>query len=351
MLKLAANKFLIPFAVVYFSIFILRKLALKFNIVDMPNHRKIHKTPIPLLGGLAIFLGISIAIYLTPDIIREFTPLFIGAAFILIINLIDDVKGLPAFFRFAIELVVALGVILTDTSISFLPPGILGDLGEIVISLIWLVGMANAFNYLDGMDGLATGSAAINALFFAFILFRTQQHQLGFLALIVVASCLGFLPHNFNKKTKIFLGDAGSTFIGFMIAGISIRGNWAKDNIIKLTVPILILGVPIFDMILTTILRIKEEKISTVIEWLKYGGRDHFHHRLVDLGFRPIGAVFSIYFVTISLGINAVIISNTKETFDGVLALLQTSIIFGVIAVLMVIGKKRRSGWNLPDKK
>lgn len=351
MLKLATNNFLIPFVVVYFSIFIVRKIALKFNIVDTPNRRKIHKKPIPLLGGVAIFLGIGIAIYLNPDIVKKFALLFIGATFILIVNLMDDIKGLPAIFRFAIEFVIALLVIVTGTRISFLPPGILENLGEIVISLIWLVGIANAFNYLDGMDGLAAGSAAINALFFAFILFRTQQYQLGFLALIVMASCLAFLPHNFNKKAKIFLGDAGSTFIGFMLASIAIRGDWAEDNIIKLTVPILILGVPIFDMILTTIMRIKEGKISTIIEWFKYGGKDHFHHRLVDLGLRPIGAVFSIYFVTISLGINAVIISNAKETFDGILAILQTSIIFGVIAVLMIIGKKRRSGWNIADKK
>ncbi|MFH1783748.1 MAG: MraY family glycosyltransferase [bacterium] len=350
MLKLAANNFLIPLGVVYLSVFLLRKLALKFNIVDTPNRRKIHKTPIPILGGLAIFLGMGAAIYLNPEVIKEFSFLFAGATFILIVNLMDDIKGLSAVFRFTIEFIIALFVILTGTRISFLPPGMLGDSIEVIISLIWLVGIANAFNYLDGMDGLAAGSAAINALFFAFILFRTQQPQLGFLALIVMASCLGFLPHNFNKKAKMFLGDSGSTFIGFMLASIAMRGNWAEDNIIKLTVPILILGVPIFDMILTTIMRIREEKISTIIEWFKYGGKDHFHHRLVDLGLRTTGAVLAIYFITIALGINAIIIANSRGRLEGFLAIIQASIIFGVIAVLMLIGKKRRSGWNIAQK-
>lgn len=160
-----------------------------------------------------------------------------------------------------------------------------------------------------------------------------------------MASCLGFLPRNF-KKSKIFLGDAGSTFIGFTLAGIAIIGNWAEDNIVRLTVPILILGVPIFDMVFTTIMRIKEKKISTIIEWLKYGGKDHFHHRLIDLGLHPQRALLFIYFINLSFGISAIMVSNEK-VIVGLLSILQASIIFAGIAVLMLIGKKRG---NISDK-
>ena len=234
--------------------------------------------------------------------------------------------------------------------ISFLPNNLWGYSGEVILTLIWIVGITNALNFLDGIDGLAAGFTAISALGFSVISYLTNQPELGLVALVLAAGCIGFLPYNF-KQAKIFLGDAGSTFIGFTLAGIAVLGDWASDSVIRLTIPILILGVPIFDMIFTTIMRIKEKKISTPLEWLNYTGKDHFHHRLVDLGLRPMSAVFFIYFVTVALGINAIIISYAKETFAGILAILQASIIFGAIAVLMVVGKRRRSGWNIPDKK
>ena len=117
-------------------------------------------------------------------------------------------------------------------------------------------------------------------------------------------------------------------------------GEWATDDIVKLSIPVIILGVPIFDMIFTTIMRIREKKISTFPEWLSYAGKDHFHHYLVDLKFKPLGAVVFIYFVTLSLGFNAIMISNGKA-FGAFLALLQVAIILGIIASLIVMGKGR----------
>ena len=341
MARVIIINFLISFFVAYFSTFFLRKLAVRFNIVDIPGKGKIHKTPTPLLGGLAILLGVSITLCLNPQVVKGFFAILIGGTVILIVNLIDDIKGLSARFRFSVEFFVALLVILSGVRISFLPTGFWGDLGEVVITLIWLVGLTNAFNYLDGIDGLAAGSAAINACFFSLILYGTQQGDLGILSVILVAACLGFLRHNF-KKARIFLGDAGSTFLGFMLAGIGVLGNWAEDNFVKISIPVLILGVPIFDMIFTTILRIKEEKVKTVIQWLKYGGKDHFHHYLVDLGFLPLGAVLFIWAITFSLGLGAVMVSNDRA-WEGILTLLQTSIVFMVIGALIVVGKRRRS--------
>lgn len=341
---------LLSFLVAYFSTHPLKKLALKLNILDVPDNRKIHKNSIPLLGGMAVYAGVISGILFTSVTLRPLFGVLIGGTIILLIGLIDDIRGLSVKIRLIGQLIAAMMIIGFGERISFLPNNLLGDAGEVILTLIWIVGITNALNYLDGIDGLAAGVTAISALCFSVISYLTNQPQLGLVALILMAGCLGFLPHNF-KQAKIFMGDAGSTFIGFTLAGIAVVGDWASDNVIRLTIPILILGVPIFDMIFTTIMRIKEKKISTLLEWLNYRGQDHFHHRLVNLGLRPMGAVFFIYFVTLALGINAIIISYAKETFEGILAILQASIIFGAIAVLMVVGGRRRSGWNIPDKK
>lgn len=338
---------LLPFLIVYILTFILRRIASKLDIVDIPGRRKIHRRPIPLLGGLAIFTGVIAGLYFNSDVAKDALPLFLGATSILIVNLIDDIKGLSAHFRVIIESFIALLVIFSGVRVSFLPLGFWGDLGEVLITLIWLVGVTNAFNYLDGMDGLACGSAIINTFYFALILFKTHQFNLGALSVILMASCLGFLPHNF-RKAKIFLGDAGSTFIGFMLAGIGILGNWAEDNIVKISIPVLILGVPIFDMVFTTIIRIKEGKVKTIIEWLRYGGKDHFHHYLVYLGLSPLGAVFFIWTVTFALGLSAVMLRNDRA-WEGILTLAQASVIFAIIGVLIVIGRRKKSGWQAVD--
>ena len=339
---------LASFLVGYFFTPSFRKLAVRFKIIDLPSHRKAHKRAAPLLGGLAIYAGILTGLVLNPAVVKFNLPLILASTAILIVSLIDDIRGLSARIRIILESAIALVLILNGARISFLPYGFWGDAGEIAITLIWLVGVANAFNYLDGLNGLATGSAVINSFYFALILLVTAQPQLGLLSLIILVSCLGFMPHNY-KKAKIFLGDTGSTFLGFMLAGIAVVGNWAQDNIVKICIPILILGVPIFDMIFTTVVRIKEKKVSSFMEWLRYGGKDHFHHYLVDLGLLPSGAVIFIWAITFSLGLSAAMLGNDRA-WEGFLTLIQAAIIFGIIGVLMVVGKRRRSGWNIADK-
>jgi UDP-GlcNAc:undecaprenyl-phosphate GlcNAc-1-phosphate transferase len=255
------------------------------------------------------------------------------------IGLIHDKQALSAQLRFLCQLIVSLMIIWFGVRIEFLPNNLWGNLGEILITVLWFVGITNAFNYLDGMDGLATGSAIINLFCFTIILYSTRQYSLVILAIILIAGCLGFLPYNF-KKEKIFLGEAGSTFLGFSLAGIAVAGHWAADNVVKISIPILILGVPIFDMLFTTIIRIKEEKVKNLIEWLEYVGKDHFHHYLVDLGLSPLGAVGFIYFINLSLGISAIMLSN-DAAIEAFLTLSQAAIIFGIIATLLVIGKRR----------
>ncbi|MHC4579808.1 MAG: HNH endonuclease [Planctomycetota bacterium] len=339
--------FIFAFLAVFLSAPLFRRLALRFNILDVPNHRKIHKESTPLLGGLAVYAGVVFGLALNTADLRLSSGLVIGSTIILVIGVIDDVKGLSATFRLLVQFAAAMIMIGSGVRFSFLPNNSLGNAGEVVLTLVWVIGITNALNYLDGIDGLAAGVACIITLFFSIICYQTNQIGLALANMALAASCLGFLPHNF-MKAKMFLGSAGSTFIGFAIAGMAVMGEWAQDNVVKLAVPILVLGVPIFDMVLTTIMRIKEEKVSTIIEWLKYAGKDHFHHRLIDLGLRPTEAAFFIYCVSISFGIGAIAVSNEKAVI-GILSIVQAFIIFTAIAILMVVGNRIRAHENAEE--
>lgn len=331
--------FIISFLIALIGTPIFRKIALHLNIVDMPNSRKMHKSPIPLLGGFGIYAAVITMFFILPESFKAFWPIMVGATVIFYMAAMDDIKGLSARVRLVIQLIVALFVVASGVRVSFLPNNMVGMIGEYLVTMFWIVGVTNAFNYLDGLDGLAAGSAALNFLCFYIILFFSGQHVLGAAALVLMGACVGYLPYNFSQKHKMFLGDAGSMFLGFMLAGMAVIGNWAGDNAVRIFIPILVLGVPIFDMIFTTIMRIKEEKIKNIVEWLKYGGKDHFHHYLVDLGLKQRGAVLFIYYITFSLGLSAFMVSNDTAV-EGVLTVIHSSMIFGVIGVLIVLGKK-----------
>jgi UDP-GlcNAc:undecaprenyl-phosphate GlcNAc-1-phosphate transferase len=334
--------------VVFVSTPLVRKLALQFHILDIPDLRKPHTHATPLLGGVAIYLGVLLGLSFDFVSFHYLSGILIGGSIILLIGVLDDINGLSVKIRLVGQLAASLAVVFSGYRIEILPDNFIGYSGEVMITVIWIIGITNAINYLDGIDGLAAGTSAVSALSFASIGFLTGQYSIAMISIILMACCFGFLPHNFRKE-KIFLGDAGSTFLGFTLASIAVIGYWASDNVIKLTVPILILGVPIFDMTFTTIMRIKEKKIHSLTEWLAYAGKDHFHHRLIDLGLSRKQSLLLIIFITGALGINSIIVSNARNTFDGLLAIIQASIIFCVIGVLMVIGAKRRNGWDIPD--
>ncbi|MFA5100432.1 MAG: MraY family glycosyltransferase [Candidatus Omnitrophota bacterium] len=346
------------FLVTYFTIPVIRRIAFRFDVLDIPGGRKIHKQVTPLLGGVGVFLGLMAGLFLFACILKflgqatrpalsidTIMPILAGGTLILTLGLVEDIWGLSAQARFICQMIVALAMIASGVKIDFLPDTVWGNAGEILLTCIWIVGLTNAYNYLDGLDGLASGSATINLFFFGVILYSVGQYALGLIAVILTAACLGFLPYNLHKTNKIFLGEAGSTFLGFTLSCIAIQGTWAQDNMVRLFIPILVLGVPIFDMIFTTVMRVKEGKVKTIIEWLQYGGKDHFHHYLVDVGLSPWGAVLFIYAITFSLGISAYMVNNDAG-IEGFLTLAQATIIFWVIAVLMVVGRHRRTGWQ-----
>ncbi len=287
--------------------FAFRQLALKYGIVDAPGERKTHDRPVPLLGGAAILGGMCAALCVNPYVAWGSLPLLLGAAAMLALNLADDISGLSAKVRFTAEIVIAIVVVVLGVRVSFLPHGTAWTVLEGIITVLWLVGVANALNYLDGMDGLAAGSTAICGTFLAIMLAGAGQYQLAALSAALAGSSIGFLPHNFSRS-KMFLGDAGSTFLGFLAAGIAVTGNWASGSTARICVPLLIFGVPILDMLLTTVTRFGSGKVRTPAEWLSYAGEDHIHHRLARARLGRLGATAALWITSAVLGAIALLI-------------------------------------------
>ena len=198
-------------------------------------------------------------------------------------------------------------------------------------------------NFFDGIDGLAAGLSTIAATFLGILAFKTNQPALGWLAVALVGACMGFMPHNFRigKSALIFLGDSGSTFLGFMLAGLAVLGRWSETSpFVSLTSPILIFGVLIFDMIYVTASRIKNRQAKNFLELLKSANKDHLHHRLLFMGFARKEAAFTIFTISTCLGVSA-LIDMDQHPIDALLGLVQGILVLGIIAVIMFKGRER----------
>lgn len=316
------------------------QVAWRMNIVDRPDAaRKLQKNPIPRIGGLAIFLAILFATIRNFAFSPQLTALMAASSIIFVLGFIDDIYCLPALVRLAVQMVASFIVINSGIMITIIPAHWpLHYFLSALITFIWLIGMSNAVNFMDGVDGLCASMIALSAALFFLISWRTSQSHVSFLLIAVTGACLGFLPYNWKRAT-VYLGDAGSTFLGFLLAGLSVMGAWADNNpMVALATPILILGIPIFDMIYTTLSRIRNGSIHTFKEWLEFAGRDHFHHRLMNLRLTEVQTVLFILAVNLCLGLGALVIRDTG-TKGSILLLLQTIIIFFIIVVLMLLGR------------
>ncbi len=267
-----------------------RILAIKFNILDHPKSRKIHKQPTPELGGVAIYLAFVIGALSSCDYSHSLRGILIGSTIILAVGLIDDIRHLRASLRLVVQIIASVIVIMHGVVITVFPWSAL----NVVITIIGIIGITNALNFLDNMDGLAAGVAAICSFAIFTIAYRFGQRWLAFLSLSLMGSALGFLRYNF-KPAKIFMGDSGSTFLGFTIAAMSIMATWSQSALVSITVPVLIMGIMIFDTTMITILRVAEGKVCTPRQWLEHADTDHFSHRLVDMGLSQREAVMFIY--------------------------------------------------------
>lgn len=317
----------------------------KYKFLDYPDERKIHQTPVPRIGGMAIYVTFMLMVIRYVPVYNELIAIIIGASIIYIVGMIDDMRGLPASIKLGGQIAAASVLIYSGITIDFVPhiPG--EKIIEIIITYIWIIGITNAINFLDGINGLCSGIGVLCSLLFFVLTWKMRQDGMVLATIALAGGCLGFLPYNFKfwrkeRRASLFLGDEGSTFIGFMLASFAVVGSWAEDNtIVALSTPLLILGIPIFDMIYTTISRIRNGVVHSVKEWLDYVGKDHFHHRLLNLGFSNKGAVFFILSLNLCLGLSAVIIPMTGR-IGAVLLLFQALIIFLIIVKLMLLGRK-----------
>ena len=316
------------------------KLALKFKILDYPDRkRKIHKKPIPRLGGLAVFGAFILVILRNQHFPDYVVGILIACTVLFVFEIIDDIKPTSAFLRLFGQVLAAGIIVFFGVTISIVPhmPG--QKIIEVLLTIFWIVGITNAFNFLDGVDGLATGLAIISALCFYVLAWPLKEIESGYIQIAVMGVCAGFLPYNW-KPAKIFLGDSGATLIGFLLSVLAIVGTLGTSNPVKAgIIPLLIMSIPIFDMIYITISRIKNGVVRTVREWIEYTGKDHFHHRLLNMGLTERMSVIFLCALNLSFGLGAIVLKDAVS-LDAVLLLLQGLIIFGIIVILMITGRE-----------
>ena len=338
---------LVAFLLAFLITPIVRLIAIKKEIVDNPNSRKIHSEPVPLLGGLAICLAIVVSVL--PNIImsQRITLILVASSVLMVVGIVDDFHELSAVLKLLVQVAIVGVLMYFGLTLELFPQTLWGKVINMTLTVLWIVGITNAMNFIDGMDGLATGLGVTISAFLGIVAFQSGREVLGLMSLSVAGACMGFLPYNFkrDKPANIFLGDAGSTFIGFLLACLAIEGEWAENNpIVSFTAPLLIFAVLIYDMIHTTVERFRTGKVKNLKEWIDYVGRDHLHHRFESLLRSRRQSVLFIFLISICLSLNAILLIKV-DTSEAILILIQAVIILCVVTILEAKGNKldRRS--------
>ena len=321
---------------------IMRIIAGRVGIVDTPDDRKIHSRITPLLGGVAIVISFISGLLANMILDERDVALIAGGTAVAIVGLIDDWKSIRARYKLMVQVFVVILLIRAGIILDLFPAHTLwGYLLNALFSIVWVVGLTNAMNFIDGMDGLAAGVSAIISLFLGLVAFQTNQPFMGWIAIAMLGSCLGFLPFNFrlHKQASIFLGDAGSTFFGFVLSALAIKAAWADNNpIVSFATPVLIFWVLIYDMAYISIERIITGKVKNFQGWIDYVGTDHIHHRLFAIFGERRKVVFFIFFLCATLGISAITLRNARP-IDGILTVLQAFLITVIVSILEYTGR------------
>jgi UDP-GlcNAc:undecaprenyl-phosphate GlcNAc-1-phosphate transferase len=284
---------------------LVRRIALRLGVTDQPNARKIHVNPIPLLGGVAIYGAFIAALLLFGNRfgLQELLSILIGASLMSFLGLWDDRRGLSPLFKLLGQFLAASLLVLTGVHIGTFP----WEAVNIVVTLGWVVVITNAMNLLDNMDGLSGGVGAVAAIFFLLLAAMNDQYLVGALSAALVGACLGFLVYNLNPAS-IFMGDAGSLFLGFVLAAVGIKLRFpAGVEIVTWMVPVLILGLPLFDTALVIVSRLRRG-----LNPLTTPGKDHVSHRLVAMGCTRREAVLICYLICAGLGVLALFITQAN---------------------------------------
>lgn len=292
---------------------VVRTLAFRVGAVDVPkDNRRMHSHPIPRMGGLAIFFGFLLSVLVFLPLSEQLRGMLLGTSIIVVLGIFDDIYSLPAIPKFLVQIVAALFAVLAGNRIFILsnlnifssePYWELGWL-SIPISVLWIVGITNAVNLIDGLDGLACGVSTISSMTLLVIALTVSEPDVAILMAALSGASIGFLPYNLNPA-KIFMGDTGSTFLGFILATVSIQGLFKFYTIISFAVPFLMLGLPIFDTCFAILRRVSKGQSPMSPD------RGHIHHRLIDMGFSQKQAVAVLYVVSAILGLSAVVLTTS----------------------------------------
>lgn len=330
---------------------VVMKFASVVGAIDVPkDERRMHKSPIPLLGGLSIAIGFmaSLLVWLMlywmgfadfnlAD--RELVGLIFGILIVLTVGVVDDIHGLGAKTRLAFQTLAALTVALAESKIEFIsnpfsetgiiyvPPVL-----SVIVTVIWIVGITNALNLIDGLDGLAAGVSLVSTISLFIISIMRNDYTTAALLAAIAGAIIGFLPRNFHPA-KVFMGSSGAYFLGFVIAVISLTGSIKAYTAISLVLPILILGLPIFDTLFAITRRLKNKKS------ISESDRGHIHHRLVDAGFSHLQSVLLLIGVSILLGFASILITD-KRALPSIIVIGLTFI--SVIMLMIYVSNKEK---------
>ncbi len=330
--------FVISFAVSFATTPFVKALATKIGAVDKPGEaRRVHKKATPLLGGLAIFYGFVISVLCLCKIDAGVRGMIIGSIIIVICGIFDDINPIRPRLKLLCQLAAALvvvlhGIVITRISMpTFISPSGVVELGvfSIPITIIWILGVTNAVNLIDGLDGLASGVSAIASMTLFCIALIASEGNIAVITAALAGACFGFLPYNFNPA-KIFMGDTGAMFLGFILSTVSIMGLFKAYAVISFVVPFVVLGLPLFDTSFAILRRIKNHK--PIME----ADRGHLHHRLLDMGFSQKQTVCILYLISTVLGLSAVVLIG-----GGALRalVLLAAIIIAMVVAFAIISK------------
>ena len=322
---------------------VVKSFAYKVGAIDVPRDaRRMHKVPIPRLGGLAIFIGFMISVFLFVNIRgdRAMQSILMGAVVIVVLGVLDDIMALPALLKFVVQIAAACIPALNGVVIQAISnPNVFSDNLywvldglSVPITVLWIVGVTNAVNLIDGLDGLANGVSAISATTVLVIALMASELPVAMMMAALVGACVGFMPYNTNPA-KMFMGDTGAMFLGYILATMSIQGLFKFYAVISFVVPFLILGLPIFDTAFAFTRRIAHGQSPM------HADRSHIHHRLIDMGLNQKQAVATLYVISAILGLSAVVLTTGGE--QKAMLLFATLCIVAVVSARVVFPREK----------
>lgn len=345
----------IAFCISLFATPLVRRLAFRVGAIDVPkDERRVHKKPIARIGGLAIIVSTILTLAMnfvlanksnwSFNIDKNAIGVVLGCAIIIVVGILDDIRPQRARLKLVCQIIASFLVVLLSNVRVMAISNPFSNSGVLVlnyyvscfVTAFWIVGITNAINLIDGLDGLAAGVSTISYISIFFVSMILGDVRTSMMAIILAGSVLGFLPYNFNPA-KIFMGDTGSTFLGFTLAIISVSGTLKACTAISIVIPVLILGLPLFDTTFAILRRFFSGR--PIME----ADRGHIHHKLMDMGLSQKQVVLLMYFISAVLGVSAVWITEIRHISMLITVVVCLIMLFGVSKLVADVMKVRHS--------